>query len=138
MQYRISILVPDQYLEQAREAGVALGFSDMSEYSVRLSWSGDEPPTYHGLSTLASESFASIIKPCATLGHACVTSVDGNDVCTLIEVPDPSEEVLEAIIPFAPLLEVMKVRIDLPDADALAQFNLLCEENGVRIITEKI
>jgi len=138
MQYRISILVPDQYLEQAREAGVALGFSDMSEYSVRLSGTGDEPPTYHGLSTLASESFASIIKPCATLGHDCTTIVDGNEVCTLIEVPDPSEEVLEAIIPFAPILGVMKARIYMPDADALAQFNLLCEENGVRIITDGV
>lgn len=138
MQYRISIIVPDQYVSQAREAGVKLGFSDMSEYSVRLSGTGDEPPTYHGLSTLASESFASIIKPCATLWHACVTSVDGNDVCTLIEVPDPSEEVLEAIIPFAPLLGMMKARIDMPDADALAQFNLLCEENGVTIITNGV
>lgn len=44
--YRIAIIVPDSHVELARKAGVALGFSDMSEYSVRLSGTGEEPPTY--------------------------------------------------------------------------------------------
>lgn len=131
--YRIAIIVPDSHVELARKSGVALGFSDMSEYSVRLSGTWEEPPTYWGLSTLSQPSFASIIKSTATLGHMC-ENTDGEMVCTQVVVPDAQPETLEAIMPFASLLSVMKSRIDTIDIDPLAQFNLLCEEHGVSII----